>query len=76
MAQNLKASEISDILLNQLKDIRGSVKLEEVGKVLQVSDGVARIYGLSQAESGELLEFENGVMAVVMTLRRTLLVRS
>ena len=68
MAQNLKASEISDILLNQLKDIRGSVKLEEVGKVLQVSDGVARIYGLSQAESGELLEFENGVMAVVMNL--------
>ena len=68
MAQNLKASEISDILLNQLKDIRGSVKLEEVGRVLQVSDGVARIYGLSQAESGELLEFENGVMAVVMNL--------
>ncbi|MBR1575510.1 MAG: F0F1 ATP synthase subunit alpha [Bacteroidales bacterium] len=68
MAQNLKASEISEVLLNQLKDIKESIGLEEIGKVLQVSDGVARIYGLVQAEAGELLEFENGVMAVVMNL--------
>ena len=68
MAQNLKASEISEVLLNQLKDIKESIGLEEIGKVLQVSDGVARIYGLSEAEAGELLEFENGVMAVVMNL--------
>ena len=68
MAENLKASEISEILLNQLKDIRQTVGLEEIGKVLQVSDGVVRIYGLINAEAGELLECENGVMAVVMNL--------
>ena len=69
MAQNyIKASEVSDILLNQLKDIDNSLHLEEIGKVLQVSDGVARIYGLRNVESGELLEFENGVMAVAMNL--------
>ena len=69
MAQNsIKPSEISDILLNQLKDIDNSLHFEEIGKVLQVSDGVVRIYGLRNAESGELLEFENGVMAVAMNL--------
>ncbi len=69
MAQNLiKPSEISDVLLDQLKSIDLQVKFEEVGTVLQVSDGVARIYGLRNAEAGELLVFENGVMAVVMNL--------
>ena len=69
MAQNsIKPSEISDILLNQLKGIDNSLHFEEIGKVLQVSDGVARIYGLRNVESGELLEFENGVMAVAMNL--------
>ncbi|MBQ9713341.1 MAG: F0F1 ATP synthase subunit alpha [Bacteroidales bacterium] len=69
MAQNtIKPSEISDVLLSQLNSIDISVKYEEVGQVLQVSDGVARIYGLVNAEAGELLEFENGIMAVVMNL--------
>ena len=68
MAQNIKPSEISQILLEQLKGTGGSVKMEEIGKVLQVSDGVARIYGLSEAEAGELLELEGGTMAVVMNL--------
>jgi len=68
MAENLKPSEISEILLNQLKDIRETVGLEEIGKVLQVSDGVVRIYGLDHAEAGELLDCGNGVMAVVMNL--------
>ena len=69
MAQNhIKPSEISDVLLDQLKSIDLQVKFEEVGTVLQVSDGVARIYGLRNAEAGELLVFENGVMAVVMNL--------
>ena len=69
MAQNsIKASEISDILLEQLKGIDTSLKYEEVGNVLTVSDGVARIYGLSSAEAGELLEFDSGVKAVVMNL--------
>ena len=69
MTQNtIKASEISDILLGQLKDIDTTVHFEETGKVLQVSDGVARIYGLVNAEAGELLEFASGVKAVVMNL--------
>ncbi len=69
MAQNsIKASEISDILLQQLKGIDSSVQYEEIGNVLQVSDGVARIYGLANAEAGELLEFESGVKGVVMNL--------
>lgn len=65
---NIKPSEISDVLLKQLESADLSVKLEEVGTVLQVSDGVARIYGLTNAEAGELLEFECGVMGVVMNL--------
>ena len=68
MAQNIKPSEISDILLNQLKDIDNSIHFEETGKVLQVSDGVAHVYGLTNVEAGELLEFDGGVMAVAMNL--------
>ncbi|MCQ2137106.1 MAG: F0F1 ATP synthase subunit alpha [Bacteroidales bacterium] len=68
MAQTIKPSEISDILLSQLKGIDNSLQFEEIGTVLQISDGVARIHGLNKAEAGELLEFENGVMAVVMNL--------
>ena len=68
MTNNITPSEISGVLLEQLRNIDLSVKYEEVGFTLQVSDGVARIYGLASAEAGELLEFENGVMAVVMNL--------
>ena len=64
----IRPSEISDVLLGQLKEIESGLHYEEVGKVLQVSDGVVRIYGLLNAEAGELLEFDNGVMAVVMNL--------
>ena len=70
MAQNniLKPSEVTDVLLQQLKEIDTSARFEEVGRVLQVSDGVARMDGLTNAEAGELLEFESGVMGVVMNL--------
>ena len=69
MAQNtIKASEISDLLLDQLRGVDNSLHYEEVGHVLTVSDGVARIYGLAGAEAGELLEFDSGVKAVVMNL--------
>jgi len=64
----IKASEVSDVLKMQLKDIDSKIKFDEIGTVLQVSDGVVRIYGLQNAESGELLEFENGMQAVVMNL--------
>lgn len=68
MAENIRPSEVSEILLEQLKGIDTSLQFDEVGTVLQVSDGVARIYGLRNAEAGELLEFECGVKAVVMNL--------
>lgn len=64
----IRPSEISEVLLSQLKALGTDLKLEEVGHVLQVSDGVVRIYGLLNAEANELLEFDNGVMAVVMNL--------
>ncbi|KAA6302166.1 MAG: ATP synthase subunit alpha [Candidatus Ordinivivax streblomastigis] len=65
---HIKTSEVSDILKMQLEGIDTRAKFEEVGKVLQVSDGVVRIFGLSNAEAGELLQFDNGGMAVVMNL--------
>ena len=68
MSDTIRPSEISEVLLDQLKAIGDDLRYEEVGKVLQVSDGVVRIYGLRNAEAGELLEFDNEVMAVVMNL--------
>ena len=68
MATTLKPSEVSDILLAQLREMNNNLQFEEIGKVLQVSDGVARIYGLQHAEAGELLDCGGGVMAVVMNL--------
>ena len=68
MATTLKPSEVSDILLGQLRDMKNDLQFEEIGKVLQVSDGVVRIYGLDHAEAGELLDCGSGVMAVVMNL--------
>ena len=68
MTDTIRPSEISEVLLSQLKNISSELHLEEVGRVLQVSDGVVRIHGLLNAEAGELLEFDNGVMAVVMNL--------
>ena len=67
---NINPSEISEVLLEQLRSIDTSLHFEEVGKVLQVSDGVARMYGLTNAEAGELLAFESGVMGVVMNLEQ------
>ena len=65
---NIKPSEVSSVLLEKLQGIKNDLKYEEVGTVLQVSDGVVRIYGLYNAEAEELLEFDNGVKAVVMNL--------
>ena len=68
MSDNIKVSEVSEILRMQLEGIDTSVQFDEVGTVLQVSDGVVRIYGLRNAEANELLEFENGMKAIVMNL--------
>ncbi len=64
----VRPDEVSAILREQLSNYRSEAELEEVGTVLQVGDGVARIYGLTKAESGELLEFENGVTCLVLNL--------
>ncbi len=68
MSEQIRPSEISDILLAQLRDIDTGLHFEEVGTVLQVSDGVIRIYGLMNAGAGELLELGDGMKAVVMNL--------
>ena len=64
----IKPSEVSKILKQQLKEISTRVEIEEVGTVLQVGDGIARIYGLTQVCSNELIEFESGVEGIVLNL--------
>lgn len=68
MSDKIKPSEVSEVLLKALQGINAEEKFDEVGTVLTISDGVARIYGLRNAEANELLEFENGTMAIVMNL--------
>lgn len=68
MTEQIKVSEVTAVLRQQLEGISTSVHMEEVGTVLQVSDGVVRIYGLDNAEANELLQFDNGIEAVVMNL--------
>jgi F-type H+-transporting ATPase subunit alpha len=65
---NIKPAEVSKILREQLEGIQTGVELEEVGTVLQVGDGIARIYGLSNAQSNELIEFGNGMEGIVLNL--------
>jgi F-type H+-transporting ATPase subunit alpha len=64
----IKPDEISAILRQQLSNFNLSTELEEVGTVLQVGDGIARVYGLSNVGSGELVEFDNGVRAIALNL--------
>lgn len=68
MSNNIKPSEVSEVLLQQLKGFSTDLKFEEVGVVLTVGDGVARIYGLTQVTENELIEFESGVIGVAMNL--------
>lgn len=68
MPNNIKPSEVSEVLLRQLEDIGADLQFEEVGVVLTIGDGVARIHGLANVTENELIEFENGVMAVAMNL--------
>ncbi|MDX5346524.1 MAG: F0F1 ATP synthase subunit alpha [Hymenobacteraceae bacterium] len=64
----VRPDEVSAILREQLSNFKSEAELEEVGTVLQVGDGVARIYGLTKAQSGELIEFENGLQGLVLNL--------
>ena len=68
MSNNIKPSEVSEVLLRQLHDMSNDAMFEEVGVVLSIGDGVAHIYGLTHVTENELVEFENGVMAVAMNL--------
>ncbi len=64
----IKPSEVSKILKEQIKGIRTDVELEEIGTVLQVGDGIARIHGLTNVRSNEMIEFESGVIGIVLNL--------
>lgn len=64
----IKPSEVSEILKKQIEGFKGEVELEEVGTVLQVGDGIARIYGLNSVQANELIEFESGVAGIVLNL--------
>src|SRR6187402_1028865 len=64
----IKPEEISAILRQQLSNFNASADLEEVGTVLQVGDGIARVYGLGNVSYGELVEFENGVQGIALNL--------
>ena len=65
---NVRPDEVSAILREQLSNFKSEAELEEVGTVLQVGDGIARIYGLTKVQSGELVEFENGLKGIVLNL--------
>ncbi len=65
---NIKPAEISEILKQQLVNFKTEAEFEEVGTVLQVGDGIARIYGLSNVESNEMIEFESGIKGIVLNL--------
>ena len=65
---DIKPAEVSAILKKQLADVNLDVELEEVGTVLTVGDGIARVYGLNNAQSGELVEFDNGDQGIVQNL--------
>jgi F-type H+-transporting ATPase subunit alpha len=64
----IRPSEISDILRNEIKGFEGSITVSETGRVLSCGDGIARIYGLQNAALGELLEFPHGIFGLVLNL--------
>jgi F-type H+-transporting ATPase subunit alpha len=64
----IRPDEVSAILKQQITNFKTESELEQVGTVLQVGDGIARIHGLTQVQSGELIEFENGMKAIVLNL--------
>ena len=65
---NLRADEISSLIQKQIEGFEGGIELKETGRVISVGDGIARIYGLGEAMSGELLEFPGGLAGMVLNL--------
>jgi F-type H+-transporting ATPase subunit alpha len=64
----IKPAEVSAILKKQLTGLDASASLDEVGTVLQVGDGIARVYGLSNVQYGELVQFDSGLEGIVLNL--------
>ena len=64
----IKPSEVSEILKQQIAGVNAQTELDEVGVVLQVGDGIARVYGLTNVESNEMIEFDNGIKGIVLNL--------
>ena len=65
---DVKPAEVSAILKEQLSGFKSEAELQEVGTVLQIGDGIARIYGLTGAQAGELIDFDGGLQGIVMNL--------
>ncbi|MEM9170110.1 MAG: F0F1 ATP synthase subunit alpha, partial [Pseudomonadota bacterium] len=65
---DLQASEISSILKQQIKDFGKDAEVSEIGQVLSVGDGIARVYGLDKVQAGEMVEFANGVKGMALNL--------
>ena len=73
---NIQASEISKILKEQIKNFGDDTEVAEVGKVLSVGDGIARVYGLDKVQAGEMVEFPGGTMGMALNLEICLLYTS
>ena len=71
---SINASEISSILKNEIKDVSDEAKVSEVGTVLTVGDGIARVYGLDNVQAGEMVEFPGKVKGMALILKKTTLV--
>ena len=65
---NIKPAEVSEVLKKQIEGFKTEVEYEEVGTVLQVGDGIARIYGLLNVQANEMIEFDGGMKGIVMNL--------
>ncbi|RPI89297.1 MAG: F0F1 ATP synthase subunit alpha, partial [Planctomycetaceae bacterium] len=66
-----KADEIASVIQKEIEDFRGQIETSEVGHVLEVGDGIARVYGLAGAMAGEMVEFSNGTRGQVFNLEET-----
>src|SRR5262249_16164140 len=67
----IKADEITKIIREQIEDYRAGIEISEIGSVISVGDGIARVYGLEKVMAGELLEFPHGVMGLALNLEET-----
>lgn len=68
---SIRPEEISTLIKSQIEEYKSDITVSEVGTVIQVSDGIARVYGLENAMSGELLEFQNGVFGLALNLEES-----